>query len=337
MKVITIKDIGKKLGISHTTVSRAINGDPRISKATRDRVMIAVKEMKYSPNLAARGLVRGKSNTIAVVAPSYFANFSVDAIRGIEPEMIKTKYDICFYSTSRYTSIGTMGRDKYIYEKILNEKKADAVIIITGNIYGEPEIIKRYKKDGINLVFIEGKGDWGHRVRYDNQKAAAMAVKHLVQRGRKRIGLMIGNGEWVESMRERQEGFKNGFAECGLKCGSDNIFMFREDFGDACRNALHQFIDKKMNAVYVGTGDEDAIKMIKEAGKLGIRVPDDIAIMGQDDIKLAEAYGLTTIKQPVVEMGKKAVEFAVSAIENTNNNKMFEEVFYPELIVRRTT
>jgi len=217
MKAITIKDIGKKLGISHTTVSRAINGDTRISKATRDRVMAAVEEMDYSPNLAARGLVKGKSNTIAIVTPSYFANFSVDVMRGIEPEMIKTKYDICYYTTSRYTTMGTQGMDEHIYEMILNEKRADAVIVINGSLQGRKDIIKRYRDAGIHLVFVEGRDDWGHRVHYDNQKAAAMAVKHLVERGRKKIGLLIGNFDCVESMMERHDGFRKAMQEYGGK------------------------------------------------------------------------------------------------------------------------
>jgi DNA-binding LacI/PurR family transcriptional regulator len=337
MKAITIKDIGKKLDISHTTVSRAINGDTRISKATRDRVMQAVEEMHYSPNLAARGLVRGKSNTIAVITPSYFANFSVDVMRGIEPEMIKTKYDICYYTTSRYTTMGTQGMDEYIYEMILTEKKADAVILINGSLRGKKDILKRYREAGIHLVYVEGKDDWGHRVHYDNQRAADMAVKHLVDSGRKKIGLLIGNIEWVESMKERHEGFKKAMQEYGGRLEKESVFSFIEDFGDAVKNSLYHFIKNKINAVYVGTGDEDAIKMINEAKKLGLRVPEDIAIVGQDDIKMAAVAGLTTIRQPITEMGQKAVEMAVSAIEQKEMKKMRDETFYPELIIRKTT
>jgi DNA-binding LacI/PurR family transcriptional regulator len=337
MKATTIKDIGKKLGISHTTVSRAINGDTRISQVTRDRVTAAVKEMKYSPNMAARGLVRGKSNTIAVVAPSYFANFSVDVMRGIEPEMIKTKYDICYYTTSRYTTIGTQGKDQYIYEKILNEKRADAVIVLNGILMGDGDVLKRYKRAGIHLVHIEGRDSWGHRVHYDNERAAAVAVKHLVDTGRKKIGLLIGSYEWVESMKERHDGFKKAMQECTGKFDRESVFSFVEDFGDAVKNSLYHFIKNKVNAVYVGTGDEDAIKMINEAHKIGLKVPDDIAIIGQDDIRMAAVAGLTTIRQPITEMGQKAVEMAVSAIEQKEYKKMRDEIFYPELIIRKTT
>ena len=337
MRAITIKDIGKKLGINHSTVSRAINGDPRISEATRKKVMDAVKEMKYTPNLAARGLIRGKSNTIAVVCPSFFANFSMDVMRGIEPEMIKTRYDMTYYSTSRYTTIGTLGKDEYIYEKILNEKKADAIIVINGYLQGGAEIIKRYKKAGIHIVFVEGKGEWGHRVRYDNVAAAEIAVNHLADKGHKRIGLLIGNYDHVESMRERYDGFRNALKKRGLKVGKENIYTFYEAFADVSKNALNQFVSNNIDAVYAGTGDEDAYTLMKEAAKIGIKIPGDLAIVGQDDSKLAQIVGLTTIRQPVTEMGRKAVEIAVYAIDNNEMKRMREDVFYPELVVRKTT
>ncbi len=336
MRAVTIKDIGKKLGINHSTVSRAINGDPRISVDTKRKVMDAVRDMKYTPNLAARGLIRGKSNTIAIITPSYFSNFSVDIMAGIEPEMIKTRYDVTYYTTSKYTTIGTQNKDSDLFAKILNERKADAVIV-NGPIVGDPDILKRYKKAGIHIVYIEGKGDWGHRVHYDNQKAATMAVKYLADRGRKRIGLLVGNYEYVESMKERRDGYKKAMLDFTGKYDKDLTFSFYEDFGDACKNALMHFVDKKANAIYVATGDEDAIKVMAEAEKLGIKIPEDIAIIGQDDMKMAKIAGLTTIKQPISEMGKKAVELAVNAIEKNELKKMRDEIFYPELIIRKTT
>ncbi len=337
MRATTIKDIGKKLGVSHTTVSRAITGDTRISEKTRALVLKTAKEMHYTPNAAARGLVRGKSNTVAIVAPTYFANFSTDIMRGIEPEMIKTRYDINYYSTSMYTTIGTQGRDNYVFEKILNEKKADAIIILNTSLMGEDGILERYKKAGIHVVYIEGGGDWGHRVHYDNHMAASLAVKHLIERGRKRIGLLIGNWQYVASQKERVDGFKKGMQEYGGKLEKESIYSFYEDFGDECRNALHHFIENKINAIYVGTGDEDAAKIIAEANKLGLKVPEDLSIVGQDDIRMAGYLGLTTVKQPIVAMGQKAVELAVNAIEKNEVKNMRDEIFYPELIIRKTT
>jgi DNA-binding LacI/PurR family transcriptional regulator len=336
MKLTTIKDIAKKLGINHATVSRAIHNDPRISEKTREAVLRTVKEMNYTPNLAARGLARGRSNTIAVVTFSYFLQFPVQLMRGIESEMIKTKYDMVYYSTSRYTYIGTADKDAYIYEKILNEKKADAVIVFSGVLYGQKGITERFKKAGIHLVYIEGKDTWGHRIHYDNKAAVEMAVKHLVDRKRKRIGMLIGNTVDVQSFSERKAAFLKSMMDYGIRGAEKNIFEYQENTAEMVKSACNFFMKNKIDGIYCASGDDHSLQLVQETEKLGLKIPEDMAIIGQDDGPVAQAAGLTTIRQPVVEMGKKAVEIAVEAIEK-KDIEMRDEVFYPELIVRKTT
>jgi LacI family transcriptional regulator len=337
MKLITIKDIAKKMGISHSTVSRSINDDPQISKATRDRVKKIINEMHYYPNAVARGLARARSNTIAVVTPSFFSPFSVEIMRGIEPEIIRSRYEMNYLSPRRYLDANSWGLDSILYERILNEKKAAAIIIISGNLYGGKNIIGRYRKAGIHVVFIEGGDKWGHRVRYDNEAAADMAVKHLISRNRKKIGLMVGNDRVVESMKERRHGFVKAMRRNGRVADENNMFVFYEDSPDIQRVALDFFIKNKVDAIYVASGDSDAQRLLDEAEKSGIKVPDDIAIISQDDMATASVVKLTAVRQPIVEMGKKAIELAVSAIETNNKKNMRDEIFYPELVVRKTT
>jgi DNA-binding LacI/PurR family transcriptional regulator len=336
MKMITIKDIAKKLGIDHSTVSRAIHNEPGVSAVTKRRVMDLVKEMDYIPNMAARGLARAKSNTIAVVTYSYFSTFAVELMRGIEAEMLKTRYDMLYYSTSKYTFIGTTGRDEYIYEKILNEKKADALIVFSGILYGKRDITDRYKKAGIHLVFIEGRDTWGSRVHYDNVGAAMMAVRHLQEKKRKKIGLLTGNTMDVQSFKERKIGYLKAFRPAGRKAAAANIFEFNEDTPEMAVSALNFFMRNRIDAVYVSASDEFALRLLKEAGKAGLRVPEDLAIVGQDDTITSFASDMTTIRQPIGEMGKKAVEIAVRALDG-NDVTQKDEIFYPELIVRKTT
>jgi DNA-binding LacI/PurR family transcriptional regulator len=336
MKLTTIKDIAKKLGISHTTVSRSINNAPYISKKTKARVLKLAEKMNYIPNLAARGLARGKSNTIAVVTFSYFGVFPTEIMRGIEPEIIKTKYDIIYYTTNRYTYIGTAGKEAYIFEKILNEKKADALIVLSGKLYGGKGIIDRFKKAGVHLVFIEGKDTWGHRVHYDNNYASVLAVNHLIERKRKKIGMLTGNTEDVQSYKERKAGFIKAMRGHGREGAEGNIFEYHEDTPEMHKNALNFFLRNKIDALYVASGEEHAMRIIMEAQKLGIKIPGDLSIIGQDDTFLAQATGMTVIRQPIAEMGRKAIELAVRAIEE-KGLAMQDEIFYPELVIRKTT
>ncbi|HRU38742.1 MAG TPA: LacI family DNA-binding transcriptional regulator [Candidatus Goldiibacteriota bacterium] len=335
MRIITIKDIAKKLGVSHSTVSRSVNNDPRISEKTREAVLRAVKEMKYMPNTAARSLARAKSNTIAVVTFSYFLPFPVELIRGIEESVIRAGYELVYYTTSRYTYMGTEGRDAFIYEKILNEKKADVVIVFSGMLYGGRNIIGRYKKAGVQLVFVEGKDKWGHRVHYDNYAAAEIAVSHFSAQNRKKTGMIIGNTVDVQSFSERKAGFLRAMAKTGQKQADRNIFEFSEMTPRLANEALEFFMKNGIDSVYTACGDTQAVDLLIEAAKKGIRVPEDIAIIGQDDIPIARAAGLTTVRQPIRDMGKKAVEIAVEAIRN-KNIKMKDVLFAPELIKRNT-
>jgi LacI family transcriptional regulator len=338
MKPITIKDIAKKLGISHTTVSRSIHDDPRISEATKEKVLALAEKMNYSPNIAARGLARAKSNTIAIVTFSYFSSFPNEAMLGIEPEIIKSRFEMDYYTTRRFTVVGTQGRDAYIFEKILDERKADAVIVLSVRMSGNRDIIERYRKAGIHVVFVEGADKWGHRVHYDNEMAAGLAVSHLAGRKRRKIGIIVGDTRYVESFRERLAGFKKAMAVQGLRVDDRNVFEFQKDNPELHRTALNYLLKNGMDALYVAAGDRFTIRVLDEARKLGLKVPDDLALVSQDDFSfLSEAAGATVVRQPAAEMGRKAVEIAVRAIEENDFLNMRDEIFYPELIIRKST
>jgi len=336
MKPTTIKDVAKKLGISHSTVSRSLNNDPRISAVTKELVLRTAREMSYSPNTSARSLAGGRSNTIAVVTPAYFSIYSAEIMRGIETDIIKTDYEMDYYTTRRFTVMGTAGRDVFIFEKILSERKADALISISGNVTGKGDILARYKKAGIHVIFVEGRGSWGHRVHYDNERAALTAVKHLVDRKRKSIGMLIGNTRDVESYRERLSGFKKAMKEHDMHADEDNIITFYENHIDLQKTALDFFLERKIDGIYVATGDYTAYRLYDEIIKRGLKMPDDIALVGQDNAAISRAAEFTTISQPMLEMGKKAVEIAARAIQEKDMN-LRDEIFYPELIVRKTT
>jgi LacI family transcriptional regulator len=257
---------------------------------------------------------------------------------GIEPEIIKSRFEMDYYTTRRFTVVGTQGRDEYIFEKILDERKADAVIILSVKMSGSRDIIERYRKAGIHVVFVEGADKWGHRVHYDNEMAARLAVNHLVERKRRKIGIIVGDTRYVESFRERLAGFKMTMAVHGLHADERNIFEFQEDNPELHRTALNFFLKNRIDSLYVAAGDRYTIRVLEEARKIGLKVPDDLALVSQDDFSfLSAAAGATVVRQPAAEMGRKAVEIAVRAIEENDLENMRDELFYPELIIRKST
>jgi len=335
MKFPTIKDIAKKIGVSHQTVSRALNNDPRVKKETAEKIKKLALKMNYIPNTAARSLARAKANAIAVVTFSYYAHFSTAIMSGVEPVIRNTNYDFDYYTTQKFTFTGPDGKESYIFEKILDERRAKAVIIISVNM---PEkTLLKYKKAGIHIVFLEVSGIWGHRVYYDNEKAAEMAVDHFIERGRKRVGIMIGNSQVVRSFNERMNGFKKAMLKHGLSVNEENVFEFIEEPPEVCKLALEHFLKNKIDAIYIAGSDAYLPSLLNEIRKKGLKIPDDIALISQDDFFIPLAANITAIKQPIKEMGQKAAEIAISAIEKNDLKKMQNVIFYPELIVRGST
>ncbi len=337
MKFVTIKDIAKKLGVSHQTVSRALNNDSRVKKETAEKIKALAIKMSYIPNTAARSLVRAKSKNIAVVTFSYSLLYPTMIMRGIEQVINKSDIEIDYYNTQRFFSFSvSVGiRESYIFDKILDERRAGAVILMSVNM---PEkTILNYKKAGIHIIYIEVTGIWGHRVHYNNKMAAALAVNHLVERKRKRIGMMIGNTEVVLSFNERLQGFRETMLRHGKTANEKNIFEFKNFIPDLGKKALDFFLENKIDAIYVAASDPHMLEILVEIRKRGLKVPDDIAIISQDDMGLPLAANVTAIKQPGEEMGKKAAEIAIWAIKENNIKNMRDELFYPELIIREST
>lgn len=256
---------------------------------------------------------------------------------GLEPEIMKTDYELDYYTTRTFTVFGTQENETRIFERILNERKAAAVIVISANLTGRENIVERYKKAGIHVVFVEGKNIWGHRVHYDNEMAPALAVNHLVSRRKKKIGLLTGSRRYVQSFSERTAGFIKAMNGHNLKAGQENIFEFMEDGPELHRTALNFFLKNGINAVYCAAGENFAVRMLEEARKMHLSVPDDLAIVSQDDFGLSYAAEMTAIRQPAAEMGRKAVELAVMAIKENDLAAMKDEMFYPELIIRKST
>lgn len=335
MKFTTIKDIAKKIGISHQTVSRALNNDPRVKKETSQKIKLLAAKMHYIPNIAARNLARIKSKSISVITFSYYSHFPVAIMSGIEPIMRKTNFDFDYYTTQKFTFTDLGRKESYVFEKILDERRASAVILISVNM--SEKTLMQYKKAGIHVVFIEVEGLWGHRVHYDNEKAAELAVDHFIERKRKSIGIFIGNTKIVKSFNERIKGFIKAMQKHGLSVSDKNVFEFIEEPPDVCSKALNFFLENKIDAIYLAGSDAYLLNFLKEIKNKGLTIPDDIALISQDDVTLPLAAGVTAIKQPIEQMGQKAAEIAISAIERNDFKNMQDVMFYPELIIRKST
>ncbi len=333
MKRVTIKDIAKELGLAYSTVSMAINDDKEISQKTKQKVKKAIEKMGYVPNHTARSLVKGRTHHIAVVTPGLFSLYEMHIVRGIEEKMKKSRYDIVLHS-ARYDWAEAQNEMR----KVLHERASDAVIIIGVKL--EQSVIDEYKKAAMPVVIIDaGTGKKGCYLNIDNNECGRLAAQRFIKMGKKRPAILLGNTEYAFSQAERKKGFLSAFS--GKNYKSENVMVIEspvylpEDLKKSGYEGAKKMIKEGADCIYCSSGDFVALGAYKYCMEKGIKVPEEVSIIGTDDFDVADALELTTIRQPLVKMGERAFELAESCAEKGKSyNKV--EYFTPELIIRKT-
>jgi len=331
---VTIKDVAKRVGVTPTTVSMVLKNDPRISGATKARVLEAVKELNYYPNHIGQALVTGKTDTIAIVSNLFFSWFKMQLLNGIGRSVFETKYKMSHFSTRE-------DRENESLREVLHGRRGDAVINVS--FRPDREVLDEFAKAGKPIVLIEDVVEGYAGVKLDNVKGAYMATDYLLKKGRKNIGILSGRvagGRGGLNVLERIEGYKNALDENDVDIRKRFMvetvcYTFEEG-----KKAFDVFLENKkgIDAIFCAAGDISAMGIIKRAQELGVKIPDDIAVIGYDDIVMSSVVlpALTTIRQPVFEMGQAAVKMTVERMENENDVPGEVVIFQPELVVRES-
>ncbi|MCX8093098.1 MAG: LacI family transcriptional regulator [Candidatus Goldbacteria bacterium] len=342
MKKITIKDIAKKAGVSKATVSMVLNNYDRIANSTREKVLRIVKEMHYYPHESARMLAKKKTEAIAFVSARFAAPFISNILDAIEQRAFavnKYIHGIIPFSTRNEKEV-----KEELLRRILYSKKADSVIVLT--LKPSEEIIKEYNLRKMPIILIENDMPGAHSIRVDNYKGAYKATEHLITKARRNICLICGITQPPENMDinptaiERKKGFEDAMQNLNVHFDEKNIEYIENYTFDEGKIALDNFLKKNhgIDAIFCAAGDLVAMGVIKRAQELGIKIPDDIAIIGYDDIMAAKLLNppLSSVRQPIEEIGKLAFDIAVDAMEG-KLNKEKHIIIEPELIIRATT
>ena len=332
---ITIKDVAKRAGVSHTTVSMVVHDDKRITAETKKKVLAAIEELKYHPNYLARGLVQGKTNTIAIMATFFSSFFEMNFLKGIEQEMGDSEFQINEYSTR-----GRPGVKQQIMEQILYGKRADVLILLS--IKPDKSILDEFKKNELPIILIEEEMKGAHTLKTDNYKGGFLAGEYLVKKGRKNIGVIVGeiNGDEVgTSPDERLRGFKRALEDGGVAFNKNLVIQIKNfDYKDG-KEALKEYLTTgaKLDAVFCAAGDYMAMGFLEEAKRQGVKVPQDIAVVGYDDLEMSAIVNppLTTIKQSITELGREAFKISVDAAAGKLKEPKII-VLAPELKIRES-
>lgn len=331
MKRVTIKDIARKLGIAYSTVSMAIHNDKNISKETKEKVKKAIEELGYHPNKAARTLVKGKTNNIAVVTPGFFSLYELHIIRGIEDKLKESKYDLILY-TGRYDFEETHN----VLNKILFERNADAVIVI--GVMVKEETMDLYKKASLPLILIDSSETKNaYVINVDNYYTGQKAAEYFIEKNRKNPALLLGSTEYAYSQVERKKGFLDTLEKNGIKCNliKESYDYLPGDLKNIGAKAAEEFLQKKADAIFCANGDYAALGVYKFLNSKGIKIPDEISIVGCDNFDVAETMEFTTFEQPLFKIGEFSFEVAEKLIQSKKFKYKLEK-FKSNLIIRKT-
>ena len=335
-KRVTLHDVANAAGVTHTTVSLALREHSRISQRTRDRVNEVVKQLNYRPNNTARRLAGGKNNTIVVLASFFSSYFELEFLRGIQEGMGCTGYNL-----SQYSTMASSSKKDELFEQIIYENLAEGVIAL--NLKPSEEALAIYQRRGIPIILIEEEMEGTIVIRTDNHAGAYNATSHLIKRGYKNIALLSGSMTCEEagsSPMDRYEGYCEALTEHNMEINYDYIYE-TEDFGidDGCRSFDQiQKEHPEIDAVFCSAGDFVAFGIMRCAKQKGIRIPEDIALIGYDDHFAGEltSPALSTMRQPIFDMGNTALKTLVKAMTYSLHDVNPYTLFNSELIIRET-
>ncbi len=338
-KKVTIHDVARHAGVSHTTVSWALHDDPRITDDTKQKVLESVEALDYFPAFLGRSLVNGRSKTIAVVAASFSSSFEMELMRGIEEAMDArgSEYSIQLYSTRR-----DKNSKLKTYQKILQGRRADAVISV--NLKPGHTFVEEFKDSGVSLVLVEDEFEGVSTVYCDSRKGTELAVNHLLDRGCKSPGILVGIHDDPDgglSPQTRYQTYLDVLNGRGITVQDAWVQEIPEYHPEDGMNALGAFLEAGCDGIFCAAGDLVALGLIKAAQSRGIDIPGKLKVVGYDDVVFSSLISpaLTTVRQPLAEIGKTAYDLAQKGIEAEESRTWHAQtvVLQPELVVRETS
>lgn len=306
---MTIKDIADKAGVSKATVSRVLNHKPDVDPETRERVLRIVEEEGFVPSPAATGLA-GRSRLLGVLVPSLTWPLIPQIMRGIAEVVEQTNYELVLYSISH-------AQDRVaVLDRILATKLTSGLLAIFPG--PAAQLVATINAQGFPVVMIDDQeqptsAPW---VGADNRTGAYLATRHLLDLGHRRIGIIRGPQHYL-CAQERYEGYCRALQEAGI--APDPAFTWMGNFevssGRACGDQILAQAERP-TAVFA-TNDQMAYGLLALLQERGVQVPEDLAIVGFDDIPplFHTRVALTTVRQPFYEMGQHGMQALIELVE----------------------
>lgn len=327
----TIYDVAERSGVSISTISRVLNAPDKVNSKTHKRVMDAIDHLGFVPKAEARARALRNTNRIGVLTPFFTAPSFVQRLRGVASALSRANYELVIYPVDSVEHL-----QGYIFS-IPIMQNIDGLIVMSLAI--DDKEAGRLHDNGMETVLIEYSHPQLNSIVINDFQGGRMVAEHLVKKGHSRLAF-LGDIEPPESyaihpVKSRLLGFKEYLEGAGIALSKQSIGSCSYDRAEttiAARTLLS--LPKRPTAIFVAS-DMQALTVMKVARQMSLRIPDDLAVVGFDDIDVAEDVDLTTIRQHLDESGRLAVEILLARIADAN--RPLQNINLPLKLTERLT
>lgn len=327
--MVTIADVAAAANVGAGTVSRVLNDNPHVSAATRARVLAAIKRLDYRPNPLARGLSRGRCQTIGVIIPSFTQASAVQRLRGVVAALDGSRYDLVLFNVET-----PLHRDEH-FASLTQRARADGLVVMS--LPPRPRALARLVTAQMPVVLVDTEGRGVPAIVTDDVEGGRIATRHLVSLGHRRIGFIgddPANPFGFMSSPQREAGYREVVTEAGIEP------LVRHGPHDP---AVGQRIGAELlglrprpTAVFAAS-DVLAVGVLEAARVAGLGVPAELSVVGFDDIEISRYVGLTTVRQPLFDSGFLGARTLLDVLERGEQPVPRVRELPLELVVRSTT
>jgi LacI family transcriptional regulator len=324
VKAATIHDVARIAGVGIGTVSRVINNSAGVRQITREKVLTAIAELNYKPNPIARSMILKRTDSIGVIVPFFTRFFFMEVLKGVETAINALDCELVLYSVETDTQ-----RDHYFAELPMR-RKVDGLLALS--LTPKDIHIQHFRESDVPVVLIDAYSPQLTSIVVNNVEGAYKAVKYLIEKGHRRIGfingIIEGNFKFNQA-NDRLIGLHRAFGEAGLLFEPELVLASEWNRQGGREAALQLMTLPTRPTAIFAASDMLAVGVLEAAKLLNIAVPDELSVVGFDGIELSELLDLTTMQQPMYQMGKLGVYKLMERIKNPQQK--------PELIRLDTT
>jgi LacI family transcriptional regulator len=334
--MVTIADVAAKAGVGAGTVSRVLNDSPNVSAATRSKVLAAIEALQYRPNPMARGLSRGRCQTVGVVVPFFTHASAVERLRGVVAELDTSRYDLVLFNVE-----SPLHRDEH-FAALTRRDRADGLLVMS--LPPPAADIERLAGAGVPVVLLDARTTDGPRfptVLTDDVEGGRIATRHLLALGHERIAFLgdePDNPLGFVSSSEREQGYIETLGEAGIEPDRGYIRHGPHVRSVARRKTEELLARRDRPTAVFAASDTQALGVLEAVRAAGLRVPEDMSVVGFDDIEVSSYVGLTTVRQPLYESGRRAAALLLEVLSADDGPiAPVEHELDLDLVVRTTT